>query len=222
MPKASDYSKALIYKIEHLDKPDLIYVGSTTNLVKRKYNHKTNCNNEKSKKYNAKKYVMIRENGGWECFKMVVIKEYPCNTKNELQIEEEKCRKELQATLNSFRCHITEEERKEYFKEFKKKYKENEENHKKILETMKIYNFENKEKYKQRYLDNKEKILEQQKEYRENNRERINQKANETYQNNKEKAKEKMTCDCGSTFRISDKPRHEKSQKHQSFINRAD
>jgi len=42
---------------------------------------------------------------------------------------------------------------------------------------------------------------------------------------NKKKAesrKEKMTCACGSTFRCADKPRHEKSQKHQNFINRAD
>lgn len=205
MPKASDYSKALIYKIEHLDKPDLIYVGSTVNLVKRKSNHKSDCNNKKSLNYNAKRYVMIRENGGWEAFKMVVVKEYPCNTKIELEIQEEKCRKEFQATLNKQQCHTTKEEERQ-----------------KVKETMKIYNFENKEKYKQRYLDNKGKILETMKIYRENNREIINQKANETYQNNKEKAKEKMTCSCGSTFRIGDKTRHNKSQKHQHFINRAD
>jgi len=198
MPKASDYSKALIYKIEHLDKPDLIYVGSTTNLVKRKSLHKNCCNNEKDKEYNCKKYVMMRENGGWESFKMVVIKEYPCNTKIELQIEEEKCRKELQANLNNRRCHRTEEDIKEQNKELCKNYRE--ENKEKISDQRKDF-----------YQNNKEKIAERGKEYRDKNKEEIS-----------EKRKEKITCDCGSTFRIRAKTRHEKSVKHQNFINRAD
>ena len=42
MPKTPiDYSKSVIYKIEHIEKPELVYVGSTTDLTKRKYNLKT-------------------------------------------------------------------------------------------------------------------------------------------------------------------------------------
>jgi len=211
MTKERDYSKGLIYKIEHLDKPNLVYVGSTINFNKRKYKHKSNCNNEKEKDYNNKKYKMIRENDGWECFKMSVIKLYPCKTKIELEIEEEKCRKELQATLNHYRCHITEEERKEYQKEWCQTNYEN--NKEEILKNIKEY-----------YENNSNKILEQKKEYYENNKEEIIEKSKNYYETNKEvilqKHKEKMTCICGKTFRCGNKARHEKTEKHQNFVNK--
>ena len=45
MPReAMDYSKCIIYKIVCNDENVLeSYVGHTTNFVKRKYNHKSNC-----------------------------------------------------------------------------------------------------------------------------------------------------------------------------------
>jgi len=193
MPKASDYSKSLIYKIEHLDNPELCYVGSTVNLVKRKYQHKSNYNNEKSEKYNLKIYRTMRENGGWEAFKIAVIKEYPCKTKIELEIEEEKCRKELQANLNSHRCHITKEEEIEQKKEYSKTYRL--ENLNKLVEQKKNYyenNKENnKEKTKEYYNQNKEQKLEYQKNYYENNKEKIVEYRNNYCKNNKEKIAEK-------------------------------
>ena len=54
MPKKIiDYSKTIIYKLvcNDLNTTD-VYVGHTTNYVKRKASHKERCNNEKSKKYN--------------------------------------------------------------------------------------------------------------------------------------------------------------------------
>jgi len=54
MPKtAIDYSKTQIYKLIHNDdiNNENIYIGSTTNFVKRKWEHKDNCTNEKSKKH---------------------------------------------------------------------------------------------------------------------------------------------------------------------------
>jgi len=66
MPKTPiDYSKSVIYKIEHLEKPDLLYVGSTTDFIRRKAEHKSSCNNNKDKLYNSKVYEMIRANDGW-------------------------------------------------------------------------------------------------------------------------------------------------------------
>jgi hypothetical protein len=60
------------------------------------------------------------------------------------------------------------------------------------------------------------------KERYQNNKENILEKSKERYQNNKEnileKSKEKMTCACGSTFRIYAKARHEQSKKHCEFI----
>ena len=64
MPKTpTDYSKSVIYKIEHIDKPELVYVGSTTNFTKRKYQHKCAYNNK-----NYMLYQMIRNNNGWDSF----------------------------------------------------------------------------------------------------------------------------------------------------------
>ena len=58
---------------------------------------------------NQLKYTTMRANGGWDAFRMVVVKLHPCNSKRELDIEEERYRVELQASLNSIRCYITDE-----------------------------------------------------------------------------------------------------------------
>lgn len=207
MPKTSDYSKSLIYKIEHLDNPELVYVGSTVNIIKRRNHHKSDYNNEKSKRHNLKIYRMMRENGGWECFKMVVIKEYPCNTRIELEIEEEKCRKELQATLNTLRCHITKEEKKEIGLKYRL------ENIDVVLEKQRQYRLENKdvinENQRQKYLENKD---------------IINEKQRQTYLENKDVINEnrgqKIKCDiCNCSFSKSFIYRHNKTKKHLKFIN---
>jgi hypothetical protein len=86
MPKTlTDYSKNVIYKIQHMDKDELLYVGHTTNFIKRKSKRK-----KSSIQTTTPVYKMIRDNGGWECFAMIVIKEYPCKTKTEARIEEDK------------------------------------------------------------------------------------------------------------------------------------
>ena len=67
MPRTkTDYSKTIIYVIK-CKNDDITeeYIGSTTNFTKRKYQHKSSCNNEKSKDYNQLKYKIIRENGGF-------------------------------------------------------------------------------------------------------------------------------------------------------------
>ena len=58
-----DYSKTIIYKLccNDINITD-IYIGHTTNIIKRKYQHKNCCNNEKNKNYNYKVYQYIRDN----------------------------------------------------------------------------------------------------------------------------------------------------------------
>jgi hypothetical protein len=213
MPKTPiDYSKSVIYKIEHIDKPELIYVGSTTDFIKRKSDHKSRCNNEKDKKYNCKIYQLIRAHGNWESFKIMVICEYPCNSKTELIIEEEKHRKELQASLNTNKSYCSVEENIIHKKEYYKEYNNNNKEINKIKN--KIYRDNNKEKITE-YRDNsKEKI----KEYRDNNKEKIKIRNKNYRDNNKEKMKEKITCECGSIIKKVDKSTHEKSIKHCQFI----
>lgn len=146
MPKKpTDYSKLVIYKIQHIDNPELLYVGSTTDFTKRKYQHKSNCNNTNDKSYNFKLYKTIRENGGWDAFNMVVIKPFACENKRQAGCEEDRCIREIKANMNERRAFITPEEQVEYNKQ---------------------YRLENREKQKQYYLENRDKILDIRKQYK--------------------------------------------------------
>src|SRR3989338_6111731 len=87
MPKKPiDYSKAVIYKICCRD-PTIkdIYIGSTTDLRKRKNNHKSTCNNANKKAYGCYVYEFIRNNNGWENWDVVVVEECQ-NIKNNEQL----------------------------------------------------------------------------------------------------------------------------------------
>jgi len=113
MPRtAIDYSKCCIYKIEHIEDENLVYVGHTTNWDKRKCEHKHRCNSEKSDKHNLKLYQMMRENGGWEMFKMIEVEKYPCNDKREAEKRKTEVMKELKSNMNMTISYLTEEEKK--------------------------------------------------------------------------------------------------------------
>ena len=60
MPKTPiDFSKSIIYKIQHKTNKTLLYIGRTTDFIKRKYTHKTNCSTR-----TLLLYTTINENGG--------------------------------------------------------------------------------------------------------------------------------------------------------------
>jgi hypothetical protein len=44
---------------------------------------------------------MMRENGGWEMFRMVKIEKYPCNSRQEAERREAKVIQELRASMNT-------------------------------------------------------------------------------------------------------------------------
>ena len=89
MSQKVDYSKSLIYKLCCKDPLiEDIYIGSTTNMKVRKGQHKTHCNNKNDKRYNQNKYQFIRENGGFDNWDMIMIEEYSCNSKRELEKRE--------------------------------------------------------------------------------------------------------------------------------------
>ena len=97
------YENGLIYKICCND-PNITdcYIGSTTNIIKRRQQHKYNYTNEKSKKYQYYIYQFIRENCGWDNWSLVLIEYYPCNNKLELEKRERYYIEEFHATLNRF------------------------------------------------------------------------------------------------------------------------
>ncbi len=101
MPKKDiDYSKTVIYKIvcKDLNIKDC-YVGTTTNFIKRKCNHKERCdvNHEKG---HYKLYKTIRDNGGWENWTMLEIEKFPCIDGNESRTRERYFIELLNANLN--------------------------------------------------------------------------------------------------------------------------
>jgi len=192
MPKKEiDYSKCCIYKREHIDNENLIYVGHTTNFKQRKADHKLSCNNNNKKEFNRKLYQMIRENDGWEMFKMIELEKYPCNDRREAEKKEDEILKELKATMNTNRAQRTSKQYNEDNKDKIKKYRE-----------------DNKEKTKQYYENNKDKIKEYQKQYKENNKEIL-----------KVRKKELIFCSCGYEVNKYSLKRHQTSEKHIHIMN---
>ena len=157
MPRQNvDYSKTVIYKIVCDDENvDFIYVGSTTNFTKRKCAHKNICNNINDKKYNQKKYVQIRENGGWENFKMIEVEKYPCNDNRESEKREEEVRLELKANMNMIRSFLCKDLKTNLKQEYDKTYRKL--NETKIKEDKRKYYEKNK---KQIYDKNENKMFE--------------------------------------------------------------
>jgi len=76
------------------------------------------------KNYNFKVYEFMRENGGYDNWKLEVLEKYPCDNKIQLRIREQYYYDLLNPTLNTNRPYISEEEIKKYNKEYDAKYKE--------------------------------------------------------------------------------------------------
>jgi hypothetical protein len=133
-----------IYKIVCEDTSvNYTYVGSTRAFKERKYHHKSQCNNENYKHYNCKLYKTIRENGGWNNFRMVCIDEIEVDSNRKAEAKEEEHRLKLQANLNERRCHTTAEQKKEQQRECNKEYYKN--NTEKIKQQRKEYQKEYRE-----------------------------------------------------------------------------
>jgi len=152
MPKkAIDYSNTIIYKIQHQDNDDLLYVGHTTDFTKRKCKHKNCSNNPNDEAYNRKVYKMIRDNGGWDAFNMIEISKFPCNDSKEASAEEDRIMREMKTTMNSYRAYtgLTKKEHKMQ------------------------WDIDNADKVKKYRIDNKDKKRDYDKNYRIKNRAKI-------------------------------------------------
>ena len=109
MPKENiNYSNTIIYKIycksKHIND---IYVGHTTNFAKRKWQHKSCCNNPTNEQLSKFKiYSAIRDNGGWDNWDMIEIAKYNCKDVTDARIKEQLHYEELQASLNSYNHNV--------------------------------------------------------------------------------------------------------------------
>ena len=95
----ANYSSTFFYKIHCKDAviTDL-YVGHTTDFVKRRYQHERNCNNPS---YDLKVYNIIRANGGWDNWNMELLAFRNCVDLREAKRVEQEFYENLNATLNS-------------------------------------------------------------------------------------------------------------------------
>ena len=146
--------KTFIYKI-YKPETDFIYIGSTTNFNQRKSIHKSRCYIENDDPHNnTKLYKCIRENDGWDAFKMEIIEELNDIPIDETRKREEEYRINLGANLNSHRCFLSKEQfniqhniiNKRYYHNNKQKIQEK--NSKKILcECGKIISMQHKARH---------------------------------------------------------------------------
>ena len=189
-PIINDY---VFYKIINDDLPEYTYIGSSCNFIRRKCEHKITCNNPNRKGHHLKIYQIIRNNGGWEKWDMVMIDKLDQTTLLDARIKEEELRLKYDGNLNTNKAYQTVEELNEHRKQHKKEYHES----------------------------NKEAISEKWNEYYKKNKEALSEKKKEHYESNKEtileKMKEKMTCECGSIFAKKALNRHLNTLKHQQF-----
>ena len=115
----TDYSKTIMYKIVCNDlNVKECYVGHTINMTKRKCCHKSACNNEKNRHHNLKIYQIIRQNGGWSNWSMILVEKFPCEDKYQACKKEREIVEELDAKRIGLIRYLTEED----FKEYDKKY----------------------------------------------------------------------------------------------------
>ena len=146
-----NYENGKIYKIINTENNQIVYIGSTVEqLCKRYAKHKHKAPNHK----------------------IILIQNYPCNSKEELCMKEQEFIEQNTNLLNKYKAFRSEEQKKEYEKEYKKEYNKDkikeqnkeyrEKNKDKIKEYQKEYN---KEYYKAYYENNKEQEKERQKAY---------------------------------------------------------
>ena len=200
MPRTNiDYSNTIIYKLCCKDiSITEIYVGHTTDMRRRKYCHKSDCENKNKKVYNLNVYQFIRDNGGWDNWDMVEVERYNAIDGYDASKRERYWIEELKATLNMIIPARNVKERYELNKEIIKEYK------KEYCEINKEIIVEDKKKY---YIENKQKLNEISKKYYDSNKETLN-----------EKRKEKNECECGCIVCKIVLKRHLKSKKHINLM----
>jgi hypothetical protein len=182
-----------IYIIRHKNKDiNWCYIGSTQAFRNRKYRHKSNCNNPNGKDFNFPVYQFIRANGGWDEFEMIPVEEYECENNTQARIREEYWRVFYEAKGNCIRAYQSEEELKEYMKQYDKQYRN--EHKEKIKQKSKKYWDKHKEELKQKskkYWDeHKEELKQKNKQYKDKHREETKQYNKQYYERNKDKFKQ--------------------------------
>jgi Tat protein secretion system quality control protein TatD with DNase activity len=196
------YQHGKIYKLTSSETTD-IYIGSTKQpLCKRLREHKDDYTSFLKGRFH---YVSSFDLIKYVDCKIELIKEYPCNSKKELEREEGYYQRKMKCVNMRIAGRTDKEWRddnKEEIRERKKKYREN-----------------NKEKIKAH--KSKKCICECGREYAHDHKARHERtKIHQDYINGIIKAHkyQKCICECGMQYTHNHKARHEKSKIHQDYI----
>jgi len=130
----------IFYKIycKDINVTDL-YVGRTTDFIRRKYAHKRDCKCVKeSTNINCHLYNFINENGGWDNWIIEIIEQIPCENVLEADSKEQYFINTLEATLNThIKFDDTSYKKEWYFKNKERIRKQQEQARKTRIETIK-------------------------------------------------------------------------------------
>lgn len=198
----SKYNRTFIYKLICNDSNiTSCYVGHTIGFYKRRNDHKYHCTNPNSPKHNYNVYQCIRNNGGWDNWKMIEIELCNCNNHKEAISRERYWIQELHADLNK---HVPGQ-----FSELCDGD---------INKYNKMYRETHKQYFKDYRIAHREYFINYCREYRKKNQDKVSNYSSEYYEKNKHKINEKYTCECGSTICKTSKHRHINSKVHQKYL----
>lgn len=213
-----NYQDSKIYKIVNVNNlnDDYVYVGSTTQLLSQRIaEHRS----DSLKKPSRKLYQHIIGNGGWDNFKIILIEDFPCESKEQLVARENLWQKQMNSIrsgLNMINSVFDVEAHKVNRAQSMKRYYEN--NKDKLKELKKQYYEINKNKIneqkKEHYELNRDTIKQQVKRYRENNKDTTRQRNRKYRENNKNR----HTC-LMCNYQTSDPSKlenHKGTRKHQT------
>ena len=236
------YKNGKIYKIVDVGFNKCYYGSTTEPLSKRMERHRKDYKEYLQNGKNYTRSLGIFCEYGVENCKILLVEDFPCETKEQL------LRREGEYIRNNecVNKQIAGRTSKEYYQDnndtLRQKsniyYKENtkacNERSKQYYESHRDETIEYK---KQWYKQNKERHHQKNKEYRQSHKEEIALKNKERYEQNKEQyskqrkeryerdreqileeQKEKVSCLCGARVRKQHLRRHEKTQKHQNYL----
>ena len=175
------YKNGKIYKIVDIGYNEEYFGSTTVELSSRMSKHRTSYRRWANGSKDSCTSFLLFEKFGLDNCKIELVEVFPCNSKEELRKREGYWIKHEECVNKS----VAGRTQREYI----------EDNREMILEGLRQYNIQNKDKIKER----------RDKHRKENNY--------------NEQRKEKTTCEvCGACFRKWDNNRHEKSKKHQNAV----
>ena len=153
-----------VYMIQHKTDASLIYIGNTDDINNKICKHRSECYNENHKPYHYKLNKIIRENGGWDAFKVQIIDAVITEDRLPLLEFTQYYIDKFQSvkSMNTYNAIVSKQNEKEYQKEYQKTYRT------------------------QYYKKNADKIKASRVEYRKENAENIKQVKAEYNRNHKE------------------------------------